>query len=273
VVLGHLPVPRAVAAPLTAVGKRVLQWELSRVMRRLARDVGATKIRRPFIDAVRDGRLHLAMWSPALRGLLPGDPASGRICGFVRGSTLGDEVPQVPAALEELLAAGPPPVVVGLGSVFGLTAGPLLDALARACVDLGQRCLSIGPPPGATFPGSTLAVPYAPYDGVFPRASVVVVHGGAGTTGEALRSGRPVLGVPFAFDQFTLCAWMERLGVGMRLRGGKRDAPRLAAALRRLLSDRAVAGRAAEVGVRFAAERDGAEVAALAVERLERDAA
>lgn len=269
-VFGDLWLPRAIAAPLTAVGKRVLQWELSRTMARLARGAGVASTGRSFIEMLRAAPLHLAMWSPALRGPLPGDLATGRICGFVHGSTLGDEEPEVPPVIEDFLAAGAPPVVVGLGSIFPLAAGRLLECLTYACAEVGQRCLVLGDPPGASLHPAALAVPYAPYDRVFPRASVVVVHGGAGTTGEALRSGRSVLGVPFAFDQFTLCAWLERLGVGVRIGTARRDVARLASVLRRLLSDPAIAGTAVELGARVAAERDGSEVAADAIERLQR---
>jgi UDP:flavonoid glycosyltransferase YjiC (YdhE family) len=113
-----------------------------------------------------------------------------------------------------------------------------------------------------------LTVGYAPYDVVFPRAAAVVVHGGAGTTGEALRSGRPVVGVPLAYDQFALCDAIERRGVGVRLpvaRHGRND---LVSALDRVLSDDAMRRRALDSGRRFALERDGAETAADAVERL-----
>ena len=125
------------------------------------------------------------------------------------------------------------PRAIVLGSVYALAARPLLECLTFACAALGQRCLVIGHPPDARFPAGVLAVPYAPYDRVFPRASVVVVHGGAGSSGEALRSGRPVLGVPLAFDQFTLCEWMQRLGVGLRMAMRRRDVVSLASALRR----------------------------------------
>jgi rhamnosyltransferase subunit B len=267
-VVGDLPLPRWIAGPATAVGKTVVQWNLARIMRRLARASGAGGSGRSYLQLLRDAALHLGMWSPALRGPLPGDPAAAQLCGFVRGSALGDEQPAVPEAVEQFLAAGPPPVVIGLGSVFALATGELLECLTLACVELGQRCLVIGHPPGARFPSGVRAVPYAPYDQVFPRASVVVVHGGAGTTGEALRSGRPVLGVPFAFDQFTLCEWMQRLGIGRRVALRGRDVATLVSSLRRLLSDRAIAGRAIEVGARLGAERDGAEVAADAIERV-----
>lgn len=268
IVFGDLPVPRLLAGPLTVLGKRLVGWQLSRILRDLARESDIALDGPSFIEVVRRAPLQLGLWSPALRGLLPGDPAGGRICGFVRGSALGGDEPGVPTVVEEFLATGDPPVVVGLGSIFGLTAGPFLGCLTQACDRLGQRCLVVGHPPDAAFPQNTLAVPYAPYDRVFPHASVVVVHGGAGTTGEALRSGRPVLGVPFAFDQFSLCDSMRRLGVGLRLRTSRHDVTSIAAALRRLLSDRALTGRAAEIGARLSAERDGSEVAADEVERL-----
>ena len=42
---------------------------------------------------------------------------------------------------------------------------------------------------------------YAPYSGLFPRCSAIVHQGGVGTTAQAMRSGRPMLVVPFGFDQ------------------------------------------------------------------------
>jgi UDP:flavonoid glycosyltransferase YjiC (YdhE family) len=119
-----------------------------------------------------------------------------------------------------------------------------------------------------TLPPATLAVGYAPYDQVFPRAAAVVVHGGSGTTGEALRSGRPIVGVPIAYDQFTLCEWIERLGVGVRMAVARRSRGDVRRALDGVLSDAAMQARAATYGPRFAAEPDGAEVAADEVERL-----
>jgi hypothetical protein len=95
--------------------------------------------------------------------------------------------------------------------------GDVLEDVAAACADLGHRCLVIGHPSTQTgFTGDTLAVPYAPYHLVFPRAAAVVIHSGAGTTGEALRSGRPIIAVPFGYDQFALSWQVERLGVGGR---------------------------------------------------------
>jgi UDP:flavonoid glycosyltransferase YjiC (YdhE family) len=94
------------------------------------------------------------------------------------------------------------------------------------------------------------------------------VHGGAGTTGEALRAGRPIVGVPFGYDQFTLCARIEELGIGVRVPMATRTRIDLARAFRRVLTDESMQRRAIDLGERFAAERDGAESGADAVERL-----
>ena len=45
------------------------------------------------------------------------------------------------------------------------------------------------------------AFEYLPYSAVFPRALAVIHQAGIGTLSQALRSGRPQLIVPFAFDQ------------------------------------------------------------------------
>lgn len=60
---------------------------------------------------------------------------------------------------------------------------------------------------------------YAPHSLVFPRARAVVHHGGIGTTGQALRAGRPQLVTPFLGDQFDNAERLQRLGVARVLDG------------------------------------------------------
>jgi len=265
---GDGPIRTALAAPLTVAGRSFMRWYVSRRLRPLARRVGTSLADVSAHAWERQTALHLGVWSPALRAPVAGDPPTGRICGYTRASALAGTAPGLAPQVEAFLDDGPPPVVVGLGSVVGLTVGPLLVQLAEACADVGRRCLIVGHPAGITFPPGTLAVPDAPYDRVFPRAAAVVVHGGSGTTGEALRSGRPIVGMPVAYDQFTLCEWVERLGVGVRVPIARRSQRHLAHALERVLSDAGMRERVARAGARFAAEPDGAEVAADEIERL-----
>jgi UDP:flavonoid glycosyltransferase YjiC (YdhE family) len=56
---------------------------------------------------------------------------------------------------------------------------------------------------------------------VLPRASVVVCHGGAGITLEALAHGVPVCAVPFVRDQWEVARRLERTGAGTRRAGSR----------------------------------------------------
>jgi len=100
--------------------------------------------------------------------------------------------------------------------------------------------------------------------------AAVIHHGGAGTTGAALRAGVPSLVVPFAADQ---PFWGERtyaLGVGPRLIPRRRlTAENLAEAVRIAVTDPGMRERASLIGSQIQAE-DGV---ARAVEVFERHVA
>lgn len=265
------PLPTLLLRPLTVAMRGLLNWYMTRFLRGVARRIGTPLPDVSFRGSERMAAIRLGLWSPLLRGSMPSDPPNGAICGFARASSL--ECATLAPEVDTFLSSDPAPVVVGLGSVYARTATGPLRALAEACGDVGRRCLVVGHPAGADFPPHTLAVRSAPYDRIFPRAAAVVVHGGAGTTGEALRAGRPIVGVPFAYDQFSLCACVERLGVGVRVPVARRTRADFAAVLGRILADDALARRASDAGRRFGAEPDGAELAADAIERASGGAA
>jgi UDP:flavonoid glycosyltransferase YjiC (YdhE family) len=267
-VFGDRALPSLLSRLLTAAGSAFVVWYMTRFLRRISRRMGTSLADVSYTASERMAAIRLGLWSPLLRGPIAGDPPNGAICGFTRASALGGAEPGVPPEVAAFLAAGPPPVVVAFGSAFALLAGRILQSIAEACADGGHPCLVIGHPKDVEFPPDTLAVRYAPYDRVFPEAAAVVVHGGAGTTGEALRCGRPIVGVPFGFDQFWHCAAIETLGAGVRVPIARRTRADFAEAIERALSDEAIGRRASDAGRRFAAERDGAESAADAIERL-----
>jgi UDP:flavonoid glycosyltransferase YjiC (YdhE family) len=98
-----------------------------------------------------------------------------------------------------------------------------------------------------------------------PRACAVVHQGGVGTTAQALRSGRPMLVVPFSHDQPDNARRCVRRGVARTLPRRELGADSLTRELAALLADPAVARCAAEVGARVRSE-DGAGAAADAIE-------
>lgn len=176
-----------------------------------------------------------------------------------------------PEELAAFLAAGPPPVGIGFGSMTSrspaATTGTVLEALRRS----GQRAVLLSGWGGleqSALPDQVLLVRDAPHDWLFPRLSAVVHHGGSGTTAAALRAGIPSLVVPFGFDQDL---WGRRLaGLGLApepIPHAALTPEALAAALGRLAGDDAMRRRAADFAPVVRAE-DGVARAAAVVERL-----
>ena len=173
--------------------------------------------------------------------------------------------------LAEFLDGGEPPVVFALGSSAVLDAGPFYEQGAAAAARLGRRAvLVVGADARnrpASLPEGVIAVEYASFSGLFHRALAVVHQGGVGTTAEALRSGRPMLVVPFAFDQPDNAGHVTRMGVARTIPRRRATPSRIAAELRRPLEDPAYMQNASEVGERIRRE-DGVRAACDALEAL-----
>ena len=142
--------------------------------------------------------------------------------------------------LREFFAAGSPPLVFTQGSTAVHHPGSFYETSIAAARKLGQRALVIGArietDENHLLADRLLAVPYAPYAQVFPKAAVVVHQGGSGTTAQALLAGVPQLIVPFGWDQPDNAARVERLGAGLTLARTDYTPASAADALGRLLS-------------------------------------
>jgi len=183
---------------------------------------------------------------------------------------------ELPAALARFLDDGPPPVVFTLGSAA--VAADRAPAFYRSALEaverLGVRAvLLVGAHVASQLdrrerPHVHVAT-WAPHAALFPRASVVVHQGGAGTLHAALASGRPMLVVPFAHDQGDNAVRAGRLGVGRVLFPQRLDLRSLHDALRALSSERHYQLRAAAVASMVREER-GARTACHAIEAAAR---
>ena len=138
-------------------------------------------------------------------------PDNAWICGqWMR--PVGNWAP--PRSLESFLSAGDAPIYVGFGSMLGFDQRALLDAVIAA-VD-GQRTLFYPGWSGANevnLPRNFCVIGDTPHDWLFPRTSMVIHHGGSGTTHSATRSGRPSVVLPFAADQFFWAEQLRRQGL------------------------------------------------------------
>lgn len=267
-VRSHTPGPLAVRTDLL-LGRLFLRAAIDPGLNRARRALGLPARRDNFHRDCVAGRANLGVWSPALRAPLPGDPAGARVTGYCwhdRDHTqeAGDD------ELRAFFDAGPAPIVFALGSTGVHAAGRFYEHATEAARRLKHRALLVvgrdqPPPPNMARDGSVKAVAYAPFSTVFPRAAVVVHHGGAGTTAQGLRAGRPTLITPMAHDQFDNAARVRRLGAGRTLRFPRVTADRLERELRAVLESPAHAHAAAELAQRVSAE-DGATAAAEAIE-------
>lgn len=160
-------------------------------------------------------------------------PSSVRIVGSCVATTAAgrdDDGPAPPAI--RLLKDGRRPVCIGFGSmehiVTVLAPGQLKQLVRALLLGLragvrGRRGAVVLAPAGSAMHAAweaaiaehgtaddevELCTEAVPHDWLFPQCAAVIHHGGAGTVGAALRSGRPQVLVPFFFDQFW---WAETL--------------------------------------------------------------
>ena len=116
-------------------------------------------------------------------------------------------------------------------------------------------------------PPNARLVEWLSYSRTMPECALVICHAGHGTMARALACGCPVLAVPHVGDMAENAARADWAGVGVRLPWRLLSPGTLRLAVRRALSQPALADRTREVAA-WAATGDGAARAADLVERL-----
>lgn len=167
-----------------------------------------------------------------------------------------------PRELTAFLAAGPAPVCVGFGSMVGQDPAGLAALVVEAVRGAGTRVVLLSGWGGlrAVTGDDVLVLEQAPHDWLFPRCAAVVHHGGAGTTGAAVRAGVPAVVVPFGADQPFWASRVAALGTGPApVPRRQLTAGRLAGALYEA-ADPGMRHRATTIGEQVRAE-DGVGVA------------
>lgn len=175
----------------------------------------------------------------------------------------------LPAAVEQFLNAGDPPVVFTPGSANERAAG-FFRAAVHACRTARRRGILLTRFPGqvpANLPAEVVHFDYVPFSQLLDRAAALVHPGGIGSMAQALAAGIPQLIVPMVNDQFDNGARLKRLGAGDVLKRSRFRGPAIAAKLEALLSSRAVATACHDSAAKLAA-RDGLSRAAVEVERF-----
>lgn len=197
--------------------RRVPRW-LNRFSHRFV----AEMLWRAFRRAINEARVGVCglpprskLWSayPMLYGISPSLlpkptdwPSNAFMCGqWVRPVDDWD----APQALQDFLSAGEAPIYVGFGSMVGYDRNVMRDAVVTAVA--GRRALFYpgwSGTEGLELPKNFCLLEETPHDWLFRRTSLVIHHGGSGTTHSAARAGIPSVVLPFAGDQ---PFWAERL--------------------------------------------------------------
>ena len=106
--------------------------------------------------------------------------------------------------LEEFFSSGERPVIVSFGSVVHSDPAAITGLILGAARQVGCRMViqrGWGGLGTEALPASVYITGFAPHAWLFPRAALIVHHGGAGTTASTLRSGVPAVVVPHTLDQ------------------------------------------------------------------------
>jgi UDP:flavonoid glycosyltransferase YjiC (YdhE family) len=254
---------------------RIASHKMEKIMEpvyRLRAELRLPRGAQPLLDGQHSPSLVLALFSSVLAKPQADWPARTRVTGFPfydRRDFFGET--ETPFEVMRFLNDGPPPIVFTLGSSAFWVAKDFYHDSIKAAQALGQRALLlIGHErnlPDKPLPEGIAAFEYAPFGEALPRALVVVHQGGVGTTGQGLCSGRPVLIVPHAHDQFDNAARVVRSGCGRMIARPRYNARTATKELEELLGNRNYFTRAAEVGQQVQNE-NGAGAAADAIEEV-----
>mmetsp|Transcript_39814 Transcript_39814/g.88504 ORF Transcript_39814/g.88504 Transcript_39814/m.88504 type:complete len:1166 (+) Transcript_39814:378-3875(+) len=159
------------------------------------------------------------IWSPSLVDRPSDWPTYCEVVGFINVELNKLTNYKPPKELADFLAAGPPPVYIGFGSLVvddpkKLT-NQFLEGIRRtglrAIIQKGWGGLGAGV---RSNPENVLFIDGAPHDWLFDKCCAVVHHGGAGTTATGLYAGKPTFIVTFFGDQPFWGAACFRAGVG-----------------------------------------------------------
>jgi sterol 3beta-glucosyltransferase len=160
---------------------------------------GLPPLRNPLTTDANSPQLVLYNMSRHVRPPMPDWPPHYHMPGYM---FLDDEGWQPPQALTDFIDEGPP-VVITFGSMTHDDPDALtelvLEAIriadCRAIIQQGWSGLA-----QRKLPESIFIADFVPHDWLFPRASCIVHHGGAGTAASVFRSGTPSVFVPHTFD-------------------------------------------------------------------------
>lgn len=196
-------------------------WQLFRpLIQRWRRRLGKppVPIAGPFGEIFGGKHPVLSAFSPHVVPVPADVPPSIRVTGY--WSLEPTEHWRPPDALVDFLNAGRQPICLGFGSMKAPHIQEQLETILQALRRRGERAVVLSGWSDALDAHGLITedlyvTDEVPHDWLFPRVAAVIHHGGAGTTGAALRHGVPSIVIPFFFDQLYWGRRLAALGAGV----------------------------------------------------------
>ena len=178
--------------------------------------------------------------------------------GFLMGR---DNVDQLPLEVREFLSAYPNPVLLTGGTGAFLDASfyrPSIEAITNLEVPAIVVTRYTDQLP-ERLSDQILVARQLPFSRLIPHTSLVIHHGGIGTTAETLRSGRPQLILAQGADRPDNGARIQRLGVGDSLAPAQWTVAEIANRINQLRKSRAIQERCSELAETIKQEQSNSD--------------
>lgn len=160
--------------------------------------------------------------------------------------------------LVKFFQEGSTPVYIGFGSMFIGGGKQKTEIVLEALRLAGQRGVIATGWGGLTKENKSndiFVLDAVPHDWLFPKVAAIIHHGGAGTTGAALRAGKPQIICPFVGDQFFWGRRVADLGISpLPIPQIKLTAEKLADAIKYAITNSNLQQRASSIGETIRAE-------------------
>lgn len=170
---------------------------------------------------IRTDFLNLCLYSKLLQTIQPDFPPNSHICGTPWYDSLDGQEPKLTQKTQDFLDNGPAPLVFSLGSVAVLHGEDFFAKAIKISQKLNCRAILLTGLDSSflskDFGPDILCLDYAPHSLLFPRAKIIIQHGGIGSSNQSLKAGRPILTVPVFGDQFDNGHRIKKLGSGLML--------------------------------------------------------
>jgi sterol 3beta-glucosyltransferase len=179
-----------------------------------------------------------------------------------------------PRDLLNFLEGGEKPLAVSLGvmSLSGKRAREGAQIILRALERSNERAIIQGwdeALKGLAIPKTVFHAGAMPHSWLFDQVSMVIHHGGFGTTAATLRAGVPGIVVPHVIDQFYWGQRVNELGVSPKfISRGKLNVENLSEAILRVRNDRRMLEKANELGHKIKIEADSVTAAVRIIEMI-----